>query len=352
MSFYPRLTRGGQNRLKIVLAMVGVGVLFRMSLLQSTSTEPPPAMISLYRRPLVVRTFYYTNPNRAHVGYGGRSAAELFDQHGWTTRTQSADVSNDWDLLWTFAPQYHALPPGIPQRWQKHNHCLAMSESWGVHGTKESQWQCYVEMRRRFGPGRFGFMPETFTFPTDLRQWKIATDASPGALWILKSSAGARGEGIQVVNRAIHDKKLVESKGVIQRYVSTPLLVNNRKFHLRLYVVISNLAPLRVLLSTTGMMMVAAEEFTVDPASFTNRRVHLTNSAVGATIHTLADFWKHIDSLPRGAVDNRSLWASLSDLAVKIAFSSQVGPPSQGSTAEGRFGFEPRQSGTCFDLFG
>mmetsp|Transcript_7442 Transcript_7442/g.19126 ORF Transcript_7442/g.19126 Transcript_7442/m.19126 type:complete len:558 (+) Transcript_7442:172-1845(+) len=314
---------------------------------------PGAAVVPLYRRPLTVRTFYYATPNRPHVGYGGASARRLFERHGWE-EARPAHTADDWDLLWTFMPQYTALPPGLPRRSQRHNHCMGLAQAWGIHGTKESQWACFAEMRRLFGDRRFGYMPETFVLPSQVAAWRAASVADPGALWIVKSSRGARGRGIVVVDAVPTDTTVALRKGVVQRYVVNPLLIDGRKFHLRLYVVVASIAPLRVLMSHTGLLMVAAEAFSADPAAFTNRRIHLTNSAVGATVAPLVDFWRRLSGLGWSASKQRALWQAFADLAVKVAFSSQVAPPGGAdSPRPGRpHHFEWRKPGTCFDLLG
>lgn len=374
-----RLSRRQSRRVKFIVAAISIGFFLQISrtpppavghrrncqplgarggLAQTVTAvdefnniprSQPPLPVAFNLRPPVVRTFYYGAVNRPHIGYGGKSARELFEARGWMVPEKDGKYSNEWDLLWTFGPQYAVLPPGMPRRWQKHNHCLGLPEAWGIHGTKDSQWACYVEMRRRFGRKRYNYMPETFALPSELRLWMSATVADPGALWIFKPSFGARGQGIRVLDAVPKDATVAETRAVVQRYIPSPMLYNQRKFHLRLYVVISNLNPLRVLLSHTGMMMVAAEPFSVDQATFNNQRVHLTNSAVGATVHHVSEFWQHLDRVSSSGLVNRStLWAALSDLAVKVVFSSQVGPVS----ATSRFGFEARRSGTCFNLFG
>ena len=68
-------------------------------------------------------------------------------------------------------------------------------------------------------------------------------------------------------------------------------------------------------------LLLHAEPFTTDVKSFTNHRVHLTNSAVGATVHPIADFWDHLDHT---GVDRVMMRNKLKDLVVKAVFSAQV----------------------------
>jgi hypothetical protein len=177
-------------------------------------------------------------------------------------------------------------------------------------------------MQEKFGQGVYGYMPDSFSLPDALESWREAVRVSPSALWMLNASTGARGMGIAVVD-SIPDSADSIKVGVAQRYVSTPSLIDGRKYHLRVYVAISSMNPLRVLMGTptTGMMMVAAEKFTTDKSNFENRRAHLTNSAVGATVHPLADFWEHLD---HEGVDREAVHTKIADLVVKAVFSAQA----------------------------
>jgi hypothetical protein len=63
-------------------------------------------------------------------------------------------------------------------------------------------------------------------------------------------------QGIKVVHR-LRDVDL-SAHCVLSRYISNPLLINNRKFDLRLYVLVTCYDPLRIYLYDNGTLCSAA----------------------------------------------------------------------------------------------
>eukprot|EP00931_Biecheleriopsis_adriatica_P122261 TRINITY_DN97267_c0_g1_i1.p1 TRINITY_DN97267_c0_g1~~TRINITY_DN97267_c0_g1_i1.p1 ORF type:complete len:527 (+),score=141.00 TRINITY_DN97267_c0_g1_i1:95-1675(+) len=110
--------------------------------------------------------------------------------------------------------------------------------------------------------------PLTFTLPDDLEQWKRHAEANPHKKWIYKPNGEAMGRGIILVNKItdvdskekpfrtrcknveVFDPKeppLKErdfaSYGVIQEYMVNPLLLENRKFAVRVYMLVARTKP-------------------------------------------------------------------------------------------------------------
>ena len=134
---------------------------------------------------------------------------------------------------------------------------------------------------------------------------------------------------------------------VAQRYISDPLLVRGKKFHLRLYLVITNLQPLRALLHREGLVLFAGSNYSSAPTSFADLSVHLTNAAIADRANKqssdnsmlLSDLWELLKTEHGADID--SLWERIRDLMTKVVLSEQCDKD-----------FDLRQSGTCFDLIG
>ena len=65
--------------------------------------------------------------------------------------------------------------------------------------------------------------------------------------------------------------------------MTNPLLVDNFKFDIRLYVLITSCDPLKIFLYHEGIARLATEEFKLDvtdPANLENLYIHLTNYAI------------------------------------------------------------------------
>ena len=140
----------------------------------------------------------------------------------------------------------------------------------------------------------------------------------------------------------------IPTKGefLLQKYISNPLLLNDRKFHIRLYLVVSNLHPLQVLLHREGLVLLASRNYSSSEGAFGDPAVHLTNAAVSDRSGQqapnnsilLSELWETLSS--RG-VDVHSVWKAVMDVIVKLVLGQQCFQP-----------FEHREPGTCFDLMG
>jgi hypothetical protein len=110
--------------------------------------------------------------------------------------------------------------------------------------------------------------PLAFVLPDDLEQWKRHAEANPHKKWIYKPNGEAMGRGIKLIgaisdvdtkekpfrtrcrNVEVFDPKeppLKErdfaSYGVIQEYMVNPMLLENRKFALRTYLLVARVKP-------------------------------------------------------------------------------------------------------------
>ena len=65
---------------------------------------------------------------------------------------------------------------------------------------------------------------------------------------------------------------------IVSRYIPNPLLINDLKFDLRIYVLISSFDPLRIYIYDEGLARFACE--TYNPNNKNNRFSHLTNYSV------------------------------------------------------------------------
>lgn len=118
---------------------------------------------------------------------------------------------------------------------------------------------------------------------------------SPNSLWILKPSNKSQGQGIVLVNKINQLKKLsfgtktftennttitINETYVISKYIENPLLISDKKFDMRIYVLVTSYHPLKVWLFRQGFCRFCNEKFSVDVNEIDNIFIHLTNVAV------------------------------------------------------------------------
>ena len=100
-------------------------------------------------------------------------------------------------------------------------------------------------------------------------------------LWIVKPGFLNRGHKIQVFDNFddimnYMNKSEIE-RWVVQKYIENPLIINSKKFDIRLWIVVTSWNPLAVWAYDDCYIRFAALEY--DPSS-SDRYVHLTNHAV------------------------------------------------------------------------
>ena len=183
----------------------------------------------------------------------------------------------------------------------------------------------------------------------DTELLKSALDNDPGSPWILKPALGKRGLGVKVVSRPGQLAEGNKLDYVAQRYITDPLLVGARKFHLRLYLVITNMDPLRALLHREGLVLFASSAYSNGSDTYSDLSKHLTNAAVAdrtsnqntANSILLSELWTLLDA-KYGAGTSSAAWEKIRDAMSKVVLSQQCAEE----------GLEGRVSGTCFDLIG
>ncbi|XP_021019595.1 tubulin--tyrosine ligase-like [Mus caroli] len=121
---------------------------------------------------------------------------------------------------------------------------------------------------------------------TDEREFFLASynrkkEDGEGNVWIAKSSAGAKGEGILISSEASELLDFINSQGqvhVIQKYLERPLLLEpgHRKFDIRSWVLVDH--QYNIYLYREGVLRTASEPYHVD--NFQDKTCHLTNHCI------------------------------------------------------------------------
>ncbi len=164
--------------------------------------------------------------------------------------------------------------------------------------------------------------------------------------WIVKLSTGKRALGIKLVTSS-QDIPRDSSQYIAQHYIPDPFLLRGRKFHIRLYLVITNLQPLRAILHREGLVLLAASNYSDSPSSYSDLSVHLTNAAVAdrtkhqhvANSMLLSDLWKRLRE--EHHIDTSKVWQEIIDIMAKLVLSEQCDRQ-----------LDVRTPGTCFDVIG
>ncbi|CAN0539377.1 unnamed protein product, partial [Ectocarpus sp. 12 AP-2014] len=90
--------------------------------------------------------------------------------------------------------------------------------------------------------------------------------------------ASSCGRGIRVINKGGVGGVSKSKKGLVQRYIHNPMLIDGRKFDLRLYVLVTSMEPLRVYLFEEGLVRFSTKRYSL--RNLRSRFTHLTNYSI------------------------------------------------------------------------
>ena len=203
-------------------------------------------------------------------------------------------------------------------------------------GRKDRLWKNYQKLRVKHGKEEFNFLPRTFCLPQDAKLLrKVWEKRGVKAKWIIKPPAMARGTGIKVINKWNQIPK-GQQPLVVQRYIARPHLINNTKYDLRIYVLMTSLNPLRIYLYDEGLVRFASNEYAADNESLSDVFMHLTNYSINKNNAayvsnedpevrqghkwTLASLWQYF---AENGIDQKAVWERIKDMVVKTLISAE-----------------------------
>ncbi|EKX38745.1 hypothetical protein GUITHDRAFT_115074 [Guillardia theta CCMP2712] len=184
-------------------------------------------------------------------------------------------------------------------------------------GRKDSLAKSIVAFRRSHGQASFTYLPKTYLHPEDRE--RLLTDSKEKAsrvTYIVKPRASARGQGIKL------------------EYIDKPLLIDGRKFDMRLYVLVTSFDPLRLYLYQDGLARFCTETYDED-----------VKGSSGDLFRHLTNYSALKEHLEERGVDTKSVFEQVEDLIVKTLLA-----------VEGRINSKLQQlvpyRNNCYELFG
>lgn len=194
----------------------------------------------------------------------------------------------------------------------------------------------FLNLFRSYFPTQFDFFPRTFLLPEDHSALEAEFQKDNKKLFIAKPTDGSQGEGIYLM-RSMKDLPAVKfgaSRGyVVQEYIDKPLIIDNKKFDLRVYVLISSVKPLIAFINKEGLARFCTEDYEA-PNSQNIREAyrHLTNYSLNkisdkyvyteeiqeindGSKRTFCSLWKSIE---KAGYSKDIIWDNIKDLVRKL----------------------------------
>ena len=154
-------------------------------------------------------------------------------------------------------------------------------------GRKDNLYRFYKHFNNCF-PNDYNYLPSTYLLPLDGERFQNDYNAlkrKHKTKWIVKPANLSRGRGIHLLKGEKEFLKLMKMSQkqnaipyLISKYISNPHLINNKKYDLRIYVLITSYSPLKVFLYENGLVRFATEDY--KKGDYDNIFIHLTNYSI------------------------------------------------------------------------
>lgn len=172
---------------------------------------------------------------------------------------------------------FHLRDKVIVNEFQKQYSFLNADEFYN----KDKLYENYLAMKKLFKDDYY-YMPETYCYPRDQNQVNVKFNnytLDLNNLWLIKPINSSIGDGIHFLSSL--KKEIKEGKEfLITKFISKLDLIDNKKYDLRLYALITGLKPLRLYFYKKGLVRKAVSPFNISTQGILNRYMYLTNTGV------------------------------------------------------------------------
>ena len=236
------------------------------------------------------------------------------------------DDDKDWDIIWydsaVTTEKYSKL-----EDFQRLNHYP------GIYILARKNFLAINIMKmRKIYDKEFKFIPNTWLLPCD---WNTLSDQFPkkkNRTYIVKPEASCQGKGIFLTKSLKSLKR--DERYVVQTYISKPYLIDELKFDLRVYVLITNMNPLRAYIYKEGMARFATEKYKSPKwSNLKNLFMHLTNYAINKSHEDYEKgetdnsgnkkFMTYVLDYIKKETENQQVWERIKDLCIKTLIAVQ-----------------------------
>eukprot|EP01065_Artemidia_motanka_P048414 TRINITY_DN7788_c4_g1_i1.p1 TRINITY_DN7788_c4_g1~~TRINITY_DN7788_c4_g1_i1.p1 ORF type:complete len:586 (+),score=116.86 TRINITY_DN7788_c4_g1_i1:103-1860(+) len=238
---------------------------------------------------------------------------EIAEALGFTKDEDDSGLFNIWWQDFSVSTQRVS---GL-RNWQRINHFP------GMHVICRKDQLCDMISRIRRGRRTVGsdlldFVPRTWSAQRDRSSLK--TQTMPGTTYIVKPSSGCQGKGIFLTRNPIRDTQDLGDV-VVQEYIENPLLIEGKKFDIRLYVLVTSVRNLSVFCFKEGLVRLCTEGYTAPSATnLDHQTMHLTNYAINSQS---ADFVFNTDAA-QGDTGNKRDFCFLNSFLESQGHSSET----------------------------
>lgn len=184
-------------------------------------------------------------------------------------------------------------------------------------------------------PKDYNFYPHTWFIPSEIQDFKRYFNIHGGS-YIAKPASSSQGRGIFIIQDLQNLNELGDY--IIQKYIESPLLIDDLKFDMRVYVLVTGCDPLRIFIHREGLARFATEKYKKPSANNIDEVcMHLTNYSVNKlnpkfiknknieedNIGHKRSLKATLKSLKQKGYNVRKMWKKVEDIVIKTLCSIQ-----------------------------
>lgn len=174
-----------------------------------------------------------------------------------------------WNILWVGKSAQSYLYDDL-NSFQRINH---FPNSYEI--TRKDKMCLNLQIMKAKFPVDYDFFPDTYIIPRDLGDFSLRF-YSEDCQWIVKPCNSSQGKGIFILDSL--NILGFEDGCIVSKYIANPLLINDLKCDLRLYLLITSFEPLKLYVYEEGLARFACDSYTSEDVL--NKFAYLTNYSI------------------------------------------------------------------------
>ena len=172
------------------------------------------------------------------------------------------------------------LDPSDKGLYQKKNKYQLIGEFPNESTFKDGLNNFYNKLKEKF-PDDYNYIPETYLYPEQKKEiynkfhnYKY----DPKDVWLFKPAKESFARGVEIIDNYTEIEKSKYKHFLISRYIMNPMLIRNKKFDMRAYVLVTGMNPLKVYFYKDGYVKIPVKNFTLDYEYIKDGCIHITTS--------------------------------------------------------------------------
>lgn len=192
--------------------------------------------------------------NTCHAKMEGKTLREVMK----VCKYKETKTTGEGHLLW-----YCSSLREIDQKILNYRKCFFNRYPKASYICRKRQFHLLLNKYQKLFPDEFDFIPKTYVLPEEYKKFKQHLEGRSKCHYIAKPSKGKGGEGIFFVKQSsdMSRENMRQFEYIAQEYVANPLLIDNKKFDLRLYLLVKGVDTMEAYIAFEGMARFCTEDY-------------------------------------------------------------------------------------------